>query len=90
MNQSSIARVVGTSRTTVVRWMDRIVARARQFNELHLKGVDLRELQADEIRTFINSKKNEKWVFAALEVELETVVEHGRGTSQLSKHRRAL
>ncbi len=39
MNRSAIARVVGVSRSTVVRWLDRITARARRFNEHHLKAL---------------------------------------------------
>ncbi len=68
MSQSAIARVVGVARSTAIRWLDRMTERARVFNERHLKNVTVRELQADELRTFIDSKKNEKWVFAALEV----------------------
>ncbi len=68
VNRSAIARLVGVSRSTVARWLDRITARARAFNDHHLKGIEIRELQADELRTFVDTKKNEKWVFAALEV----------------------
>ena len=78
VNRSAIARLVGVSRSTVGRWLDRITARARLFNDHHLKGVDVRELQADELRTFVDTRKQEKWVFAALEVSsrlwLRTVV----------------
>ncbi len=48
------------------------------FNERHLEAITIRELQADELRTFVGGKANEQWVFAALEVSsrlwLSTVV----------------
>ncbi len=40
------------------------------FNERHLEDITIRELQADELRTFVGGKANEQWVFAALEVKL--------------------
>ena len=68
VNKSSIARVLGITWNTVARWLERAAGAARQFNHRMLRGFELSELQADEIRTFVDSKNHPTWVFATIEV----------------------
>jgi IS1 family transposase len=41
---------------------------ARRFNDETLRGFELKELQLDEIRTFLNTKSDATWIFTAIEV----------------------
>ena len=53
---------------TVARWLESAATYAVRFNNRMLKGFLIRELQADEIRTFIGAKKRVSWVLTTLEV----------------------
>ena len=65
---SATARTTGRSRNTVARWLDRASRAAARFNRHILKNFEVRELQADELYTFIGSKRRPTWLFATLEV----------------------
>ena len=68
MSISATARVTGHSRNTIARWLERASTAAKRFNHRMLRGFDLMELQADELCTFIGSKRNIIWLFATIEV----------------------
>ena len=52
----------------MARWLERAARFARLFNKAKTPGYVLRELQLDEIRDFLWSKKRPTWIFAAIEV----------------------
>jgi IS1 family transposase len=62
------ARVKGLSWNTVARWRERAAKVASHFNHLMTRGYELKELQADEIRTFTKGKNRVTWVLVAIEV----------------------
>ncbi len=66
--KSAIARLEGLSWNTVARWQALAAAAAGKFNHLRTCGYDLTELQLDELATFLQSKKRQTWVFAAIQV----------------------
>src|SRR6185503_14074533 len=65
MSKSAIARVKGIAWNTVHRWLERAAAWCRRFNDQNMKGLSVVELQADEIKTIVGSKKAPIWIFAA-------------------------
>ena len=65
---SATARVTGHSRNTIARWLDRASTAAAHFNRRMLRDFDIIELQADELCTFIGSKRSTLWLFATIEV----------------------
>ena len=65
---SATARITGRSRNTVTRWLDRASSAAARFNRHILRNFEVRELQADELYTFIGSKRRPTWLFATIEV----------------------
>ena len=68
VNKSAIARLEGLSWNTVARWLELAAAIARRFNTKHLRGHELVELQLDELNTFLQSRKQQTWVFAGIDV----------------------
>ena len=68
VSKSAIARIKSLSWNTVARWLRRAAAAARGFNDYMTHGLELKELQADEIRTFIARKERSAWVLVAMEV----------------------
>ncbi len=68
VSRSTIARTCGLAPDTVARWLERATGVAATFNDRRIRDFDLLELQADEIRTFVQSKKHVRWIFAAMEV----------------------
>ncbi len=68
VSKSSVARLKGLSWNTVARWLERAAAAAERFNDFRLSKYVLTELQADEIRTFIQRKQHQTWIFASMEV----------------------
>ena len=76
---SATARVTGHSRTTIARWLDRASTAAAYFNHRLLRDFDVIELQADELCTFIGSKRRTLWLFATIEVCSRMVRKSGRG-----------
>ncbi len=65
---SATARVTGRSRNTIARWLERASTAATRFNQRMLHDFDIIELQADELCTFIGSKRRTLWLFATIEV----------------------
>jgi transposase-like protein len=53
---SAIARIAGRSRSTITRWLERSAVSAKRFNDEHLRKFEIKELQADELCTFIGKK----------------------------------
>ncbi len=68
MNKSAISRVKRVAWNTVHRWLERAGESCRRFSDRTMKSFELVELQADEIRTFVETKRKPTWVFTALEV----------------------
>jgi len=68
MSKSAIARVKGIAWNTVHRWLERSAACCRRFNDRKMRGLSVVELQADEIKTIVGSKKAPIWIFAVIEV----------------------
>jgi IS1 family transposase len=68
VSKSAITRVMHLFWNTVARWLQRATESAERFSARLLRGYMLTELQADEIRTFIDSKKRVQWVLTAIEV----------------------
>jgi len=62
-SKSSIARIKGISWNTVARWIERADDTARRFNSAMTQGSELKQLQADAIRTFLQHKDRPIWVF---------------------------
>ena len=75
-----MARIKRMAWGTVARWLESAATCAARFSDRMLKGFVIRELQADEIRTFIGAKKRVIWVLTNLEVwsRLWISVEIGR------------
>ena len=65
---SATARVTGRSRNTVARWLNRASTAAERFNYRMLWNFEIRELQADELCTFVGNRNNTRWLFAVIEV----------------------
>ena len=65
---SATARVTGHSRNTIARWLERASSAAERFNRHRLRGFPILELQADELFTFVGSKRHAIWLFAIIEV----------------------
>ena len=59
---SATARVTGHSRNTVARWLERASTAARHFNDRMVRDLDLLELQADELCTFVGNKNTTVWL----------------------------
>ena len=68
MSISATAWVTGRSRNTIARWLDRASSAAARFSRHILRDFEVRELQADELYTFIGSKSRPTWLFATIEV----------------------
>lgn len=65
---SSISWIKHLAWNTIAHWQYLACQAAFKFNNHKLKGVELIELQADEIRTFEGTKKKPMWIFVAIEV----------------------
>ena len=68
VSKSAISRVEGISWNTVHRWLERAGELCRRFNDKHLRGFELSEIEVDEIRTISGGRKQPVWIFAAIEV----------------------
>jgi IS1 family transposase len=68
LNKSAIARVKQIGWNTVHRWLERAAASCRRFSNRKIKGLAIVELQADEIRTIVGTKKRQVWVFVVIDV----------------------
>ena len=58
----------GIGWNAVHRWLERAGEICLRFNEKNLKGFELKEFQADEIRAFVGGKEEVVWIFAGIEV----------------------
>jgi IS1 family transposase len=68
MSVASIARSLGISESTVRHWQKKAAERAALFNDTVIQDVPGEELQADEIKTFVERKERAAWVFTGVEV----------------------
>jgi transposase-like protein len=69
LNKSAIARVNRISWNTVARWLERAATFCCRFNQQRIKRVEAKELQVDEIQTFVGGKKQPAiWIFVSIEV----------------------
>jgi hypothetical protein len=68
VGKSAIARIKQIAWNTAARWLELAAAFARRFSDRMLRRVDLRELQADEIRSFLLHKQMEVGIHTAIEV----------------------
>jgi transposase-like protein len=58
LNKSAIARVKQIAWNTVARWLEKAAHSCRRLNDRNVVALSLAELQADEIRTVVGSKKH--------------------------------
>jgi IS1 family transposase len=65
---SAIARISGHARSTIERWLERAAVSAKRFNDDHLRNFEIKEIQADELCTFVGKKTNTRWLFTIVEV----------------------
>jgi hypothetical protein len=68
LNKSAIARAKRIAWNIVDRWLQRAADSCRRFNDQKMDEIAISELQADEIRTFIQDKEQPIWIFAGIEV----------------------
>ena len=68
VSRSATARVTGHSRNTVARWLERASTAATRFSDRKVRGFDLVERQADELRTLVGNKNKTVWLFVTIEV----------------------
>lgn len=68
VNISAISRILGHSWNTINRWLERARKDCHDFQKKHLKGYELREVQADEIKTFTHANKRKAWILALIDV----------------------
>ena len=68
VSKSAIARTKGISWNTAARWLERAAVAAGQFNDRMTRGYELREIQADEIKTFLINKDSTTWILTTIEV----------------------
>ena len=68
MSRAAIARVESVSWNAADRWVSRAAVYAGHFNDRNTRGFELTELQADELKTFAQSKRHPTWVFTSMEV----------------------
>ena len=65
---SSISKIKKMTWNTIARWLKMASNAAQRFNNQKLKNFVIHELQADEIRTFIQIKKNVIWLYTTMDV----------------------
>jgi hypothetical protein len=69
VSKSAIARAKQIAWNTVDRWLERATVFCRRFNHQWVKGLEMIELQADEIRSLVSSNNHRTvWIFAAIEI----------------------
>lgn len=68
VSKSAISRVKSIAWNTVHSWHEKAAGSCQKFSVNKTKNIDIRELQADEIKTFAGDKKTPVWIFAALDV----------------------
>ncbi len=65
---AAISRLTSLSWNTIARWLERAAKHAAQFNYRRLRRFELLEIQADEMRTFVQGKRQVVWIYTAMEV----------------------
>jgi len=73
---SSISRIKHFARNTISKWQYMASQYAGRFNDNKLNNVELVELQLDEIQSFVGRKKNQIWIFTAIEVWSRLWISH--------------
>jgi transposase-like protein len=68
LNKSAIARVKQIAWNTVARWLEKAAQSCRGFNDRRIAILAVVELQADEIRTIVDSKEDPIWIFTTIDV----------------------
>ncbi len=68
INKSAISRVKSLAWNTVHRWLERAGKSCRNCSNKTLKDFEIKELQTDELCTFVENKKKATWIFTAMEV----------------------
>jgi hypothetical protein len=68
MTISSISQIKKMAWNTIARWLKVASNAAQRFNEQKLKNFVIHELQADEIRTFIQNKRYVIWLYTTMDV----------------------
>lgn len=63
----STGRITGCSVNTIKKFQVRISEIIDFINSKYIKDLDVEEIEADEIRTFVDHKTNIKWVYIALD-----------------------
>ena len=66
ISRSAIARIIGLSWNAVARWLERASVAAGWFNDRTTRGYELREIQADEIKTFLTNKDSTTWILTSM------------------------
>ena len=65
---SSMSKIKKLAWSTIARWLKVASDAAQQFNDQKLKNFVIHELQADEIRTFIQNNKDVTWLYTTMDV----------------------
>ena len=68
MTISSISQIKKMAWNTIARWLKVASNAAQRFNDQKLKNFVIHELQADEIRTFIQNKRYVIWLYTTMDV----------------------
>jgi IS1 family transposase len=68
MNRSAIAEFLERSYNTIDRWQKRATVVSKQFSHRHMQDYVIRELQADELATYVSRKTKSTWVITMIEV----------------------
>ncbi len=79
VSKSAIARIKKISWNTVSAWQEKAAKAASQFQDRMICGVPVQELQADEIRTFIDNKTTDRYIFTCIEVWSRLWISHVLG-----------
>ncbi len=68
LNKSAIARVKQIAWNTVDHWREKAASACRRFNDGRITGIEVTELQVDEIRTMVGGKEQTIWIFVSIDV----------------------
>jgi transposase-like protein len=68
LSLSAVARAVGTSPSTVSRWLERAGAQLEKFTHRKVRRVEPYEVQVDELRGYSANKHRPLWAYASIEV----------------------
>ncbi len=71
-------------------WIESAATCATRFNDRMLRGFVIRELQADEIRTFVGAKKRVIWVLSTLGVGSRLWISVGIGRRNFGNIKRLM